>query len=105
MSSTGSFRRVYRGRVGRKYLYVHSTIGHGKGSRPLIFGTTTAVRFPNFPWEQQALERESGGTPQHPLPLLPPSSDPPIFLIPQAMKEVVRTVSALLVSAVHIRTV
>lgn len=34
--------------------------------------------------------------PHHRPPLLPPSSDTPIFIIPQVTKEVVRTVSALL---------
>lgn len=82
--------------MGRTDLYLHSTLGHVKRSRLLILGTTIALRFPNLPWEQQALEREGGGVPQHPLALLPPSSAPPIFLKPQAMKDVVRTVSSLL---------
>lgn len=82
--------------MGRTPLYLHSTLGRGKGSGPLIFGTTIALRFPNFPWEQQLLEREGGGTPQHPLAFLTPSSAPPTFLKPQAVEEVMRTVSAFL---------
>lgn len=82
--------------MGRTSLYLHSTLGRGKGSRPLIFSTTVALRFPSFRWEQQLLEREGGGTPQHPLALLTPSSAPPTFLNPQAVKEVMRTVSPLL---------
>lgn len=57
VSSRGSFTRVFRVPVGRRFLYLHSKIGHGKGSRSLVFGTTIALRFPNFPWEQQPLER------------------------------------------------